>query len=120
METAKDIIAIIVALIILNVWLIRSRRATSFRGAQAKTLREEFAAYGLSFGMMCVVGALKVSFALALLAGLWVEGLTFWAAIGLGSLMAGALVMHLKVRDPLVKSIPALALLTLCLVMIFV
>jgi hypothetical protein len=119
MGTAKDIIALIVASVILNVWFIRSRRATAFRGGQAKTLREEFATYGLPYGVMCVIGVLKVSCALVLLVGVWVEGLTLWAASGLGSLMAGALVMHLKVRDPLVKSLPALLLLALCLVLIF-
>jgi len=116
MELLKDILQIIVALVILNVWLVRSRSATPFRGGDAKSMREEFAAYGLSFGTMCAIGTLKVLCALALLAGVWIDGVAQWAAIGLGILMFGALVMHLKIRDPMVKSLPATALLVLCIV----
>ena len=53
-----------VALGILNVWLLRSGMATPFRGGDAKTLREEFSAYGLPFWFMGVVGVLKVGLAL--------------------------------------------------------
>jgi hypothetical protein len=119
MNTTKDLIALSVALVIFNVWLVRSRRATLFRGGQARTLREEFSVYGLSYRAMCLVGVLKISCALALLVGIWFETVTPWAASGLGALMLGALVMHVKVRDPLVKSLPALGLLVLCLVLVF-
>jgi hypothetical protein len=57
-----------VALGILNVWLLRSGKATAYRGKDAKTLREEFAVYGLRFPIFCLIGVLKVGFALALLA----------------------------------------------------
>lgn len=119
MNTTKDLISLTLALVIFNVWLVRSQRATLFRGGQAKTLREEFSVYGFSDRAMLVVGVLKVSCALALLLGIWFEALTPWAASGLGILMLGALAMHLKIRDPLVKSLPALGLIVLCLVLIF-
>lgn len=105
---------ILVALIILNVWIVRPRKATPFRGGEARNMREEFAAYGLPFWFMCVIGALKVTLALALLAGIWIPGLAQWAAIGLGLLMLGALVMHLKVKDPIKKALPSIVLLALC------
>jgi len=60
MEYFRIALQLIVAVGILNVWMLRSRRATPFRGGDARSLREEFAAYGLPFWFMCVVGALKV------------------------------------------------------------
>ncbi|MDI1318809.1 MAG: DoxX family protein [bacterium] len=103
-----------VALGILNVWLLRSGRATPYRGGAAKTLREEFAAYGLPFWFMCLVGVLKVGLALALLAALWFRIVVQPAALGLGLLMLGAFVMHLKVKDPVKKALPAIAVLAMC------
>lgn len=105
---------ILVALTILNVWILRRGRITPFRGGEAKNMREEFSTYGLPFWFMCVIGTLKVTLALALLAGIWIPGVAPWAAAGMGSLMLGALVMHLKVKDPILKSLPAIALLALC------
>lgn len=109
---------IIVALVILNVWILRPRKKTPFRGGDAKNMREEFATYGLPFWLMCVIGSLKVACALALLAGIWIDGLAQWAAIALGVLMLGAFVMHLKVRDPIQKAMPSIALLVLCIAII--
>ena len=107
---------LIVGLGILNVWLLRSGKATAYRGRDAKNMREEFAAYGLPFWFMCVIGVLKVSLALALLASLWMKGLAQPAAIGMGTLMLGAFVMHLKVKDPISKALPSFAVLAMCVV----
>jgi hypothetical protein len=103
-----------VALGILNVWLLRAGQATPFRGGDAKTLREEFAAYGLPFWFMAVVGVLKVGLALALLAALWFPALARPAAMGLGLLMLGAFAVHLKVKDPIKKALPSIAVLAMC------
>ena len=107
---------LIVALGILNVWLLRSGKATAYRGQNAKTLRAEFAVYGLPYSVFCFIGFLKISFALGLLVSLWVPVVAQPAAIGMAVLMLGAFVMHLKVRDPLSKAVPSLAVLALCLV----
>jgi hypothetical protein len=114
MQYLLVVLQLIVALGILNVWLIRPGQATPFRGRDAKTLREEFAAYGLPFWFMCVVGVLKVGLALALLAALWLHTWAQPAAIGLGLLMLGALWVHLKVKDPIKKALPAIAMLAMC------
>jgi hypothetical protein len=105
---------LIVALGILNVWLLRSNKATPFRGGNARSMREEFAVYGLPFWFMCVVGVLKVGLALAILVAIWVPGLSQSAAIGMGALMLGAFVMHVKVKDPVSKALPSLAVLIMC------
>lgn len=114
MEIVVIAVQVIVALGILNVWMLRSGKATPFRGRDAKNLREEFAAYGLPFWFMCVVGALKVSLAIALIAAIWIHGVAQPAAIGLGVLMVGAFGMHLKVRDPIKKALPSVAVLAMC------
>ena len=88
MEYILIALQLIVALGILNVWMLRSGKATPFRGGDAKNLREEFAAYGLPFWFMCVVGVLKVGLALALIAAIWFHRMAQPAAIGLGLLAA--------------------------------
>ena len=107
-------IKLTVALGILNVWLLRSGKATAYRGKDAKTLREEFAVYGLPFPIFCLIGVLKIGFALALLASLWIPSLAQPAVLGMGALMLGAFFMHLKVKDPMRKALPSLAVLAMC------
>ena len=108
-----SILQIIVGLGLLNVWLVRGRSATSYRGGAAQTLQGEFAAYGLPGFAFYVVGALKIGAALVLIAGVWIA-LPVRAAAGLvAALMIGALAMHLKVGDPLMKSLPAALMLAL-------
>lgn len=106
---------LIVALGILNVWLLRSGKTTAYRGKDAKTLREEFAVYGLPFPIFCLIGVLKVGLALALLASIWIPGVAQPAAMGMGALMLGAFVMHLKVKDPIRKALPSLMVLGMCI-----
>ena len=110
---------LIVALGILNVWLLRSGKATAYRGKNAQTLREEFAVYGLPYPIFCLVGLLKVGFALTLIASIWMADLAQPAALGMGTLMLGAFLMHLKVKDPLTKAMPSLAVLAMCLAIAF-
>jgi hypothetical protein len=113
-ETFVIALQLVVAVGILNVWTLRAGRLTPFRGGNAKSLREEFAAYGLPFWFMCVVGVLKVGLALALIAAIWIHGVAHPAAIGLGVLMLGAFGMHLKVKDPIQKALPSIAVLAMC------
>ena len=102
-----NLLQIIVGLGLLNVWLVRRRSSTSYRGGAAKTLQEEFATYGLPGFAFYLVGALKVGAALVLIAGVWMA-LPVQAAAGLVAvLMLGAVAMHFKVGDALVKSLPA-------------
>jgi hypothetical protein len=118
MQYLPVILQIVVALGILNVWLLRNGKATPYRGGAAKTLREEFATYGLPFPVMCLIGGIKVTLAVALLVGIWVPLLVQPAAIGMALLMLGAFAMHLKVKDPLMKAVPSLAVLAMCVAII--
>jgi uncharacterized membrane protein len=107
------IFQIIVAVVLLAVWLFRPNQPTAYRGGDAKTMKEEFAVYGLPVWMMYLVGTLKVGAALALLIGVGIHMLVFPAALLIVLLMIGAIIMHLKVHDPSKKSIPAVVLLML-------
>jgi hypothetical protein len=113
MKIVSLIIQIIVALGLLNVWLLRFNRPTPYRGGNARSMPEEFAAYGLPKWAMYGVGVLKVSCAVCLVAGIWVQALVPPAALLIALLMLGAIAMHLKVRDPLIKSVPAATVLAL-------
>ena len=113
MKIIGQLAQIIIALGIFNVWVLRNHRATGYRGGSANTLRGEFAAYGLPSWALYVVGTLKISLAIALVAGLWVPVLVRPAAVGMAVLMVGAIAMHLKVSDPAQKSLPAVGMLLL-------
>ena len=107
----STILQIVVALGLLNVWLLRPGRVTAYRGGDARSLREEFAAYGLPEFVFDLVGALKIGAAIALIAGLWNASLILPAAALVVLLMVGALAMHAKVKDPAMKSLPAFLML---------
>lgn len=117
METLVQICQIVVGCGLLNVWLLRFNKATAYRGGKASSMLEEFAAYGLPAWSCYLVGFLKVASAFALLAGLLYPVLILPAASVVAALMAGAIVMHLKVADPFKKSLPAISMLALCLLM---
>ncbi|MHC4392156.1 MAG: DoxX family protein [Planctomycetota bacterium] len=103
-------IQVVMALGLLNVWLLRSSSPTRYRGGKAQSLKEEFAEYGLPTWSFYLVGPLKLGCAALLLAGVWLPGLVLPAAGVLAALMLGAIAMHWKVKDPLVRSIPALCM----------
>lgn len=112
-SSVASLLQIIVGLGLLNVWLVRGRSSTSYRGGTAGTLRDEFAAYGLPGFAYYLVGALKIGSAIILIAGVWMA-LPVRAAAGLvAALMVGALAMHLKVGDALIKSLPAALMLAM-------
>ena len=116
MRTIVAFCQIVAALGLLNVWLLRSSRATPYRGGEARSMREEFQAYGLPAWFTYVIGALKIGVAVSLMAGVWIPALVLPAALLLCILMLGALAMHVKVHDPLQKSLPALGMLALALI----
>jgi hypothetical protein len=65
------------------------------------------------------VGTLKVGAGIALLVGLWVPALVEPAAAVVAVLMVGALAMHVKVGDPLLKSVPAFLMLLMSAALLF-
>ena len=112
-STVSVILQVIAGLGLINVWLVRPRSATAFRGGSSQTLREEFAAYGLPDWCFYAVGAAKIVSAVMLIVGIWVPRLVLPATLVVAVLMVGALAMHVKVKDPLTKSVPALLMLAM-------
>ncbi|CAM4403100.1 DoxX family protein [Zobellia nedashkovskayae] len=110
---------VIVALSILNVWLVQNKKPTQWRGGNATTIIEEFKVYGLPVWMCFVVGTLKILFALGLLAAIWYPSFREPSALGLAALLLGSIAMHLKIKDPIKKSLPAFIFLTMCLYIAF-
>ncbi|TVP43220.1 MAG: DoxX family protein [Gemmatimonadales bacterium] len=103
----------VVGLGLLNVWLLRARSSTAYRGGDADSLRGEFRAYGLPVAAFWIVGGLKIAAGLVLLVGIVfpLPGLVPVAAGIVVVLMMGAIGMHLKVGDPPVRSLPAVLML---------
>ncbi|MDF1816349.1 MAG: DoxX family protein [Verrucomicrobiales bacterium] len=114
MNILPIILQVILGLGILNVWFVRNAKATRYRGGDAANLKEEFSNYGLPEWAFYLVGFMKVGCAIALLAGIWFPALVTPAAGLLALLMLSALGAHLKVKDPAVKSLPAIAMLAMC------
>lgn len=119
MEYVSIAFQLIVGVSILNVWLIQANKATQWRGGSAKTIKEEFAAYGLPEWSLYVIGFLKVVLAIALISAIWFPNLLKPAALGLAFLLAGSVLMHFKIKDPIKKSFPALLFLAMCLFLAF-
>lgn len=113
MERLVVVSQVLVAVGLLNVWLLRPGKATAWRGGDARTMAEEFAAYGLPAWSRPVIGGLKVGLALLLLAGIWIPGVARPVAAGVAVLMVGAVAMHVKIGDPPHRSLPALSLMLL-------
>ena len=112
-------VKIFIALSIANVWFLRFNKPTPWRGGSSESMLEEFKTYGLSKNTMYVVGALKILFALGLVISIWYPFLTTPSAAGMAFLMAGAVSMHIRVKDSLKKSFPAFSFLLLSLFLIF-
>ena len=114
------ILQLIISIGLINVWLLRFNKATEYRGGNAKNMNEEFMAYGLPEWSMYLVGFLKVAIAIMLIISIWIEELLFYNLIVLTALMIAAVFMHLKVKDPIKKSYPALSILfMIALIMYF-
>ena len=83
-------------------------------------MKEEFKAYGLPIWSMYLVGATKVLIAIMLIVSIWIEELLIYNLVVLAALMVAAVMMHLKVKDPIKKSYPALSILfMIALIMYF-
>jgi uncharacterized membrane protein YphA (DoxX/SURF4 family) len=113
MPLIGSILQVIVGLGLLNVWLLRRGSTTAYRGGEAKNLKEEFATYGLPAPMFYIVGGLKVICGVELLVGLWYPPVVLPAAAVVVVLMLGAVAMHLKVGDGVVKYVPATLMLAM-------
>ena len=119
MEYVDIAIKLIISLSVLNVWLLRAKKPTQWRGGGAESLQDEFKAYGLTPEMMRLVGAVKIILSLILLFSIFYPQAEIVGAAGMAIMMVGAIIMHIKIDDPLKRSLPAFIFLTLSLILIF-
>jgi hypothetical protein len=118
MKILSKILSIAVGLTVINVWLFRSNKSTSYRGGDASSLLEEFQVYGLD-DYFLIIGIVKVSLAIMLLLSLYFKKLSFFASSGIAVMMLVAVYMHINVGDEIIKSIPASVMLTSCLIIAY-
>ena len=118
MKIINRILTVVVSLTVINVWLFRSNRSTSYRGGDAASLLEEFQVYGLE-DYFLIIGVIKVSLAIMLLLSLYYKKLSFFASSGIGVMMLVAVYMHINVGDELIKSMPASVMLASCLIIAY-
>ena len=105
------ILQLIISIGLINVWFFRFNKATEYRGGDAKNMREEFQAYGLPAWSMYLVDGAKVFIAVMLIVSIWFKELLVYNPLALAVLMIAAVLMHIKVKDPIKKSYPALSIL---------
>ncbi len=110
---------LVVGLSILNVWLVQYNKNTPWRGGNARTIKEEFSVYGLPEWSLYLVGFLKIALAVTLMAAIFFPVVLKPSALGLSALLIGSVIMHIKIKDPIKKSIPALIFLSMCLYLAF-
>lgn len=120
MDYIEIAIKLIVGLSILNVWLLRAKKPTEWRGGDAANITEEFQVYGLPKWFMFTIGTVKSILAVLLIASIYIPEVEFIAAAGIALLMLGAVGMHIKVGDPVKKSFPAFTFLVLSAFIAFV
>ena len=114
----SKVLSVIVGLTVINVWLFRSGKSTSYRGGDASNLMEEFEVYGLGDYFM-TIGIIKVSLAVLLLLSIYFNKLKLISSLGIAIMMLVAVYMHFSVGDERVKSMPASVMLVSCLIIAY-
>ena len=118
MKVLSKILSVVVGLTVINVWLFRSSKSTSYRGGNASSLIEEFEVYGLS-DYFLTIGIIKVGLAILLILSLYFQKLRLISASGIGLMMLVAIYMHFSVGDELIKSMPASVMLISCIIIAY-
>ena len=96
-----EILQIMTATSILFVWVVRY-----------ENIVREFKEYQIPAWIRDLVGILKISFAIMLLAGIYNENYKVLGSFGLVLLMLAAFLTHIKVKNQFYKALPSLTLLT--------
>ena len=109
----------IIFLGVINVWFIRRTSSTKWRGGEALTLQDEFKIYALPDWVFYFVGAAKILSALLIFSSIWIEQIPYkFFALILCFLMLFAILMHMKIRDGIMKSIPAFSMLMILIMVL--
>ena len=112
------IFQVVIALSVIRVWTMNFNKPSRWRGGGARNMKEEFMVYGIPSWVMYSVGTLKVTFSVGLLAGLWIPEVVKFSASGIAIMMFFAIIMHVKIKDPLIRSIPAITFMVLSILIV--
>ena len=118
LKKISNILSLIVGFTVVNVWLFRSNKSTSYRGGEASSLLEEFEVYGLG-DYFYIIGFIKVSLAIILILSIYFDKLKLISSLGIAIMMIVAIYMHFSVGDELIKSMPASVMLVSCLIIAY-
>lgn len=103
MENLIVIAQFTVGLSVLYVWIFRFHNVIA-----------EFKLFGLGDITRNFVGAFKISLSTLLMAGAWYPELVHNSALLMGGFMVAAQFFHFKVKNPMIKHLPSLIFLILC------
>ena len=95
-----EVLQVLTASSILFVWVVRYENIIT-----------EFQQYQLPVWLRDMVGILKLSFSIMLLAGIYDEKFKYLGSSGLIILMLAALLTHVKMKNSFYKAMPSLTLL---------
>jgi|TARA_B110000902_G_scaffold264475_1_gene346089 hypothetical protein len=109
MENLVKLVQITLAISVAYVWVFRFHNVI-----------KEFKQFGLSDLTRNLIGAIKISLATLLVAGIWNSTLVLIPSILMGLLMVGAQYFHFKIKNPFIKHLPSLILLGLCVFIILI
>jgi tellurite resistance protein TehA-like permease len=104
MEQISLIFQIALAISVYYVWIFRYHNVLS-----------EFSQFGYSDVFRNFVGAAKISLSALLIMGIFYDGVTLFAALGMAVFMLGAQLTHLRVKNPFKQRLPSLILLLISL-----
>lgn len=111
MNTLTVFFQLFLGIAMWDVWMFRYRTPGIFRGGDSTTMEEEFKVNGLSDSFRKLIRILKLSAGTLVIAGVWMDIAALIGGMMLVFLMAGAVSMHIKVKDPLYKAFPSFSFL---------
>jgi len=107
----EKIIPFLQVLIAASIWIVWVLRFDN--------IVKEFNQFGYPVWFRSLVGALKISLATLLVAGIWFPPLVFYSAASMAMLMMGAQATHFRVKNPVSKFVPSFVLLALSIVVAY-
>ena len=105
-STILEVIKILLFVSLFFVWVVRY-----------ENIKKEFILYRLPAWLRDLVGILKVSFSIMILFN--DNYLSTIGCLGILGLMAGAIMTHLRIKNPFQKMIPALSLTTMLILLLY-
>lgn len=86
----------------------------------SKQMVDEFTRYGMPQWFRVITSLLEIAGAALLVAGIWNDSLIAIGGLLLAVIMAGAVITHLRIKDPVSKIGMPIILLILTLVIVFI